>query len=255
MRDCCFAAVPLRTPPYLFKHALVQDAAYSTLLRGRRQELHARVAAALEEHFADLIERQPELLAHHLTAAGDTERAVDQWLKAGHYAAGRLAHVEAIAHLERGLALLGSLPETPARDVCEIDLQLALGVSSITVKGMSSPSVPQAYGRARELAERRGDEHRALSGDLWDVAEHCGFGPNPFGAPVVRQIVAGGRGSRRRVASASPSQRLDHLFVCRRAGGRARALQGRAADISIPSGTVSTAGSMAGTTRAFAPTT
>jgi len=118
------------TPPhasYLFKHALVQDAAYSTLLRGRRQELHARVAAALEEHFADFIERQPELLAHHLTAAGDTERAVDQWLKAGQYAAGRLAHVEAIAHLERGLALLGSLPETPARDAREIDLQLALG--------------------------------------------------------------------------------------------------------------------------------
>ena len=68
---------------YLFKHALVQDAAYSTLLRGRRQELHARVAAALEQHFADLVERQPELLAHHLTAAGDTERAVEQWLKAG----------------------------------------------------------------------------------------------------------------------------------------------------------------------------
>src|SRR5207248_8549696 len=68
---------------YLFKHALVQDAAYGTLLRGRRQEFHARAAAALEQHFADLVERQPELLAHHLTAAGDTERAVDQWLKAG----------------------------------------------------------------------------------------------------------------------------------------------------------------------------
>src|SRR5947209_16355727 len=64
---------------YLFKHALVQDAAYSTLLRGRRQELHGRVAAALEAHFSDLIERQPELLAHHLTAAGDTERAAHQW--------------------------------------------------------------------------------------------------------------------------------------------------------------------------------
>ena len=87
---------------YLFKHALVQDAAYSTLLRGRRQELHARVAAALEEHFADLVERQPELLAHHLTAAGDTERAVDQWLKAGRHTAARLAYLEAIAHFEQG---------------------------------------------------------------------------------------------------------------------------------------------------------
>ena len=85
---------------------------------------------------------------------------VNQWLKAGQYAAGRLAYVEAIAHLERGLALLGSLPETQARDAREIDLQLALGVSFITVKGMGSPSVPQAYGRARELAERRGDEHQ-----------------------------------------------------------------------------------------------
>src|SRR5579862_2950202 len=72
---------------YLFKHALVQDTAYGTLLRGRRQELHARVAAVLEGHFADLVERQPELLAHHLTSAGDTERAVDQWLKAGRHAA------------------------------------------------------------------------------------------------------------------------------------------------------------------------
>ena len=67
---------------YLFKHALVQDAAYGTLLRARRQELHTRVAAVLEQHFADLVERQPELLAHYLTAAGDYERAVGQWLKA-----------------------------------------------------------------------------------------------------------------------------------------------------------------------------
>ena len=91
---------------YLFKHALVQDAAYSTLLRGRRQELHARVAAVLEENFADLVERQPELLAHHLTAAGDIERAVDQWLKAGNHAAARSTPLEAIRHFERGLAAL-----------------------------------------------------------------------------------------------------------------------------------------------------
>src|SRR5207248_2243965 len=95
---------------YLFKHALVQDAAYGTLLRSRRQELHARVAAVLEQDFADLVERQPELLAHHLTAAGSTEPAVGQWLKAGRRAAARLAYLEAIAHFERGLGLLPSLP-------------------------------------------------------------------------------------------------------------------------------------------------
>jgi class 3 adenylate cyclase/predicted ATPase len=161
---------------YLFKHALVQDAAYSTLLRGRRQELHARVAAALEEHFVDLVERQPELLAHHLTAAGNAERAVDQWLKAGQHAAARLAHPEAIAHLERGLALLRSQPETPARDVREIELQLALGVSSITVRGMGSPSVTEAYGRARELAEKRGIERQLFQAiyGLWQTSWSLG---------------------------------------------------------------------------------
>src|SRR5439155_12307010 len=80
---------------YLFKHALVQDAAYGTLLRTRRQQLHARVAAVLEEDFADLVERERELLAHHLTASGDNTRAIDQWLKAGRWATARSAHFEA----------------------------------------------------------------------------------------------------------------------------------------------------------------
>src|ERR1700726_418475 len=123
---------------YLFKHALVQDAAYGTLLRARRQELHARVAAVLEQRFADLVERQPELLAHHLTAAGDTERAVDQWLKAGRSAALRLAHLEAIRHFERGLATLAALPEGAARNGREVRLQLARGLSLFTAGGYSS---------------------------------------------------------------------------------------------------------------------
>jgi predicted ATPase len=152
---------------YLFKHALVQDAAYSTLLRGRRQELHAGVAAALEEHFADLVERQPELLAHHLTAAGDTERAVDQWLKAGRYAAARLAYLEAIAHFEQGLRLLHSLPESPVRNGREIELQLALGLCLFSAKGAVAAKPP--YARAHELAETSGNpqqQFEALQG-VW----------------------------------------------------------------------------------------
>jgi len=163
----CRGAPPQST--YMFKHALVQDAAYGTLLRARRQELHARVAAVLEDEFADLVERQPELLAHHRTAAGDNQPAIEQWLKAGRRAAGRLAHVEAIAHLERGLALLSTLPESATRHDREIELQLALGVSYITVRGMSSPSVPQAYARARELAEKCGNERQLFQAifGLW----------------------------------------------------------------------------------------
>jgi len=140
---------------YLFKHALVQDAAYSTLLRGRRQELHGRAAAALEQHFPDLVERQPELLAHHLTAADNTKRAVDQWLKAGRHAAARSAYLEAIAHFERGLGLVHSLPESPVRDGSEIELQLALGLCLFTAKG--GVQAKPRYMQALELAERNGE--------------------------------------------------------------------------------------------------
>jgi tetratricopeptide (TPR) repeat protein len=173
---------------YLFKHALVQDAAYGTLLRTRRQELHARVASALEQYFADLVERQPELLAHHLTAAGDTERAVGQWLKAGQHAAARLTYREAIAHLERGLAVLRSLPEGPNRDGKEIDLQLALGLCSYTAKGPVA-ALP-IYARARELADAQGNSRQrfeALYG-VWQCNSVSGriFAARPFSERLLR---------------------------------------------------------------------
>jgi len=157
---------------YLFKHALVQDTAVATLLRASRQELHARVAAALERNFADLVERQPELLARHLTSAGETERAVDQWLKVGKHAATRSAHLEAIRHLDRGLATLAALHEGPARDGREIELQLVRGLSLFTSEGYSSAEASRSYARARELAEARGDARRlfvAVYG-LWQSA-------------------------------------------------------------------------------------
>ena len=159
---------------YLFKHALVQDAAYGTLLRGRRQELHGRVAAALERHFTALVERQPELLAHHLTAAGDTERAAHQWLKAGRHAAARSAYLEAIAHLERGLGLLHSLPESPDRNGWEIDLQMALAVCLLTAKGAVAAKLP--YMRAFDLAESSGSQQQrfdALYG-VWQSTKMSG---------------------------------------------------------------------------------
>jgi class 3 adenylate cyclase/tetratricopeptide (TPR) repeat protein len=159
---------------YLFKHALVQDAAYGTLLRARRREMHARVAAVLEHHFADLVERRPELLAHHLTAAGKIERAVDQWLKAGRHAAEQSAYLEAIAHLERGLGLLPSLPEGPDRDGREIDLQLALAGCRLTAKGPAAAKPP--YMRAFDLAESSGSPQQrfdALYG-VWQATNMSG---------------------------------------------------------------------------------
>jgi predicted ATPase len=151
----CRATAPHSS--YVFKHALVQDAAYGTLLRARRQELHARVAAVLEENFADLVGRQPELLARHLSAAGEAETAVDQWLKAGRHAAGRSAHREAIGHFERGLAISAALPEGPDRDRREIDLNTALGRALTATKGYAAADTGAAYARARRLCENLGD--------------------------------------------------------------------------------------------------
>jgi hypothetical protein len=149
----------LGAPPhatYLFKHALVQDAAYGTLLRSRRQDLHAQVATTLKQHFADLVDRQPELLAHHLTGAGRVEQAADQWLKAGQFAASHSAFAEAVSHFDRGLSLLRSLSDAQ-RDRLEIKLQLAKGVSLMSAKGFSSAEAAKAHARAQELSEKTGD--------------------------------------------------------------------------------------------------
>jgi predicted ATPase len=180
------------TPPhasYLFKHALVQDAAYGTLLRGRRQELHARAAAVLERDFADLIERQPELLAHHLTAAGNTVRAVDQWLKAGQFAAARLAHREAISHFNRGLAVLWSLPDGAARDGRETELQLARGLSLFTTEGFISKAAAESYTRARALAERRNDDRQLVMAIYGQWQGSTGTGNVSAGRGLSRKLL------------------------------------------------------------------
>jgi predicted ATPase/class 3 adenylate cyclase len=142
------------TPPdvtYSFKHALVQDAAYGTLLKSRRQQLHARIVKVLEQHFAESVETQPELLAHHCTQAGFSEKAVDYWHKAGRQAIARSATVEAAAQLSLALDLLTGLPATRGRDHKELDLQIALGAALISTKGWAAPEVEDTYGRAREL--------------------------------------------------------------------------------------------------------
>jgi len=156
---------------YLFKHALVQDAAYSTLLRGRRQELHARVAAALKTYFTDLVERQPELLAHHLTAAGDTERAIQQWLKAGQRAIRRSANTEGIAHFTRGIEALRTLPPTDAPSRVELDLLLSLGPTLSATHGWSAPEAERAYRDAERLARALGADRERFDATwgLWMI--------------------------------------------------------------------------------------
>jgi class 3 adenylate cyclase/predicted ATPase len=137
---------------YIFKHALVRDTAYQSLLRTRRQELHAKLAAALERDFPQTIETRPELVARHFDEAGLFETAVGYWLRAGQLAAGRSANVEAIAHLRSGLASLGALPPGEPRTRLELPLQLALGGPLLATKGYASREAEAVYQRARELS-------------------------------------------------------------------------------------------------------
>jgi predicted ATPase len=142
------------TPPqatYSFKHALVQEAAHGSLLRGRRQQLHARIAAVLEEQFPAVPEFQPELLAHHYTQAGLAEPAIEYWRKAGQRASARSAPTEAVGHFTKGLELLSTVPASPERHRQELDLQTALGGALIAAKGYSAPETGRAFARAREL--------------------------------------------------------------------------------------------------------
>jgi len=142
---------------YLFKHALIQDAAYQSLLRSTRQQYHQRIAQVVEARFPDLCETQPELLAHHCTEAGLTAQAIGYWQRAGQRAIERSAHLEAISHLTRGLEVLKTLPDTLQRAQRELDLQTSLGPVLMATKGFTAPEVEAAYARARELCRQVGE--------------------------------------------------------------------------------------------------
>ena len=163
---------------FMFKHALIQDAAYSTLLRGQRQALHARIGNMLKNQFPEIAVTEPETLAHHYTQAGLLDIATDYWHKAGERALRRSAMVEAVQHLTHGIELTRSLPATPARDRRELDLHLALGRFIRIVKGMAAPETLQVFTRARRLLDDSVTvtEHMTVLYGLWGVhyvrAEH-----------------------------------------------------------------------------------
>jgi predicted ATPase len=148
------------TPPdaeYTFKHALVQDAAYSTLLKTRCHQIHSKIATTLEENFLDMATAQPALLAHHCTEAGLVEKAVGYWLKAGQQSIARAAMTEAVAQLEKGLELLPTLPNLTKRQHYEIDLQITLAHALMAAKGLAAPEPGEAFARARQLSEQLGE--------------------------------------------------------------------------------------------------
>jgi tetratricopeptide (TPR) repeat protein len=152
---------------YSFKHALVRDAAYASLTINRRGHLHAAIGNALEQQFPEIVQTQPETLAHHLTEAGLFERAVGYWLQAGKNAALRSANVEAIAHLRRGIEVTARLPEDEGKDRSELDLQLVLGPCLIAMHGPAESNALATFARARELCEQLGEPPEYLQVMFW----------------------------------------------------------------------------------------
>ena len=148
---------------YLFKHALVQDAAHGTLLRETRRQLHGRIAKALEDHFPGTVETQPELIAHHFAQAELVEKAVRYWLKAGATAVSRSANLEAIGHLRNGLQGLNTMPSDDKGVGLELELQLTLGQALIAARGYTAGETTAAFTRAEELVEKIGDAGQRYS--------------------------------------------------------------------------------------------
>ena len=167
---------------YLFKHALVQDAAYGTLLREPRRSLHARIAETLESRFADIAENQPEVLARHCTEAGLIEQAAGLWGKAGQRSFARSALVEAVEQLTRALIQIATLPTTPALRREQIEFQIALAYVLMSTKGIAAPETKAALEqahffieRAEALGEPSGDQQMLLVLNGFWLASYVAF--------------------------------------------------------------------------------
>ena len=202
---------------YTFKHVLVRDAAYAGLLKSRRVQLHAAIASTFEQKFPEIVAAQPETIANHLTEAGLTERAVGYWLQAGKNAAARSATLEAIAHLNRGIDAASTLPEGPARDRIELDLQFALAPCAIATQGAASKSALAAFQRARELCERLGDPPEYLQVMFWIATASVVRGelPQALEADVELLRRAESRGDKPAWLNAIRGQAMILLFMGR----------------------------------------
>ena len=178
------------TPPqaiFLFKHALVRDVAYGSLLRGQRQQLHGRIASILEAQFPDVVESRPELLGHHFSQGGFEEKAIVYWTLAGERAVKRDANAEAIRHFGRALELLEGPPETAERRKAELRILAKLGPALQAARGFAAPEVETTYLRARELCEQLGEHHELFSGAMGAVAEQRRARTMEHGSPDCRR--------------------------------------------------------------------
>jgi class 3 adenylate cyclase/predicted ATPase len=205
---------------FTFKHALLQDVAYQSLLKSKRQEYHASIARTLTERFPNLVEVQPELVAHHLTEAGHADEAIRYWHVAGLRAAKRSANVEAIAHFSRARSLLPRIADPGMRQDHEFDLLLALLTPLAAVTGHSSPEVEHATARAVELGKNAQDPARLLPALSITYTYHAVSGDIGKQASLAKQIS--------RLAEAQPID--DARLMAGRAVGQVSLITGRLAN-------------------------
>jgi len=200
---------------YTFKHALVRDAAYSGLLKSRRAALHATIADAFEQRFPEIVETQPETLAHHLTEAGLFQKAEAYWLHAGKKAAMRSANLEAIVHLQRGIETTGHLPDSARKDRLELDFQFALGPCLIATQGPASNKAMATFTRARELCERLGDPPEQYQVMFWLTTASVMRGELPVAEESIAALLqlAEARDDRPALLNAMRGQGMIRLFM------------------------------------------
>jgi predicted ATPase len=196
---------------FLFKHALVQDIAYGTLLRRARQELHGRIAGALEEHFPERAGSEPELLAHHFVNASMPDKAAGYFLRAGQLAIQRSALVEALRHLERGLQALAKAPRGVERLRHELDLYLALAAARSSAMGYAAQEAAEAYAEARSLCEELGDRKKLYTVLVGQYAHQTFGGERGAALRTAEEILQLARGHNDREASALVGMSLYQL--------------------------------------------
>ena len=200
---------------YTFRHTLVRDAAYAGLLKSRRGHLHAAIANALEQQFPDIVQTQPETLARHLTEAGLIEKAIGYWLQAGKNAALRSANLEAIAHLQRGIEVIGHLPAGEGKDRSELDFQLVLGPCLIATQGPAASAAVATFARAREVCERLGEPPEYLQVMFWLATVSVVRGELPQALEAVAALLsaAEARGDRPALINAIRGRAIILLFL------------------------------------------
>jgi class 3 adenylate cyclase/tetratricopeptide (TPR) repeat protein len=181
---------PPKEAVYSFKHSLVRDAAYESLLKSRRQQLHGQIASALEQRFADIVASQPEIVAHHFTAGGLVDPAVDYWLKAGHLALSRSANAEAVKHLRQGIELTQSQAPSANRVRKQLDFYLALGPAVAATEGYAAPETLRVFSHARDLLGEGGTSTEQMT-VLWSTyLAHSIRAEHTAALEVARQCLA-----------------------------------------------------------------